>query len=207
MRKSLASPRGCRERRKRAECTPQTVADRRYNSAHPREIGEIKIKIKDHDQEREARRAAMTVGAACRLVPLERCRGLPGPQSAISVARYSAYHKRMQPFEFLAATEIFGINLHPWKIVGLLGAAIFGARFVIQWLASERAKKSVIPFGFWECSALGSILTLSYFAIYQRDSVGVIQNLLPLPIYLRNLYFRYTRQKTKHPGNAERPPE
>jgi lipid-A-disaccharide synthase-like uncharacterized protein len=113
----------------------------------------------------------------------------------------------MQPFEFLAATETFGISLHPWKIVGLLGAAIFGARFVIQWIASERAKKSVIPFGFWECSALGSILTLSYFAIYQRDSVGVIQNLLPLPIYLRNLYFRYTRHKTKHPGNAERPPE
>jgi lipid-A-disaccharide synthase-like uncharacterized protein len=48
---------------------------------------------------------------------------------------------------------------------------------------------------------------LSYFAIYQKDSVGVIQNLLPLPIYLRNLYFRYTSHKTRHPGNAERPPE
>jgi lipid-A-disaccharide synthase-like uncharacterized protein len=113
----------------------------------------------------------------------------------------------MQLFDFVANAQVFGISIHPWKIVGLAGAAIFGSRFVIQWIASERAKKSVIPFGFWECSALGSILTLSYFAIYQKDSVGVIQNLLPLPIYLRNLYFRYTSHKTRHPGNAERPPE
>jgi len=128
-------------------------------------------------------------------------------QSAISIGQYSAYQRQMHHFDFLAVTKVLGISLHPWKIVGLLGAAIFGARFFIQWIASERAKKSVIPFGFWECSALGSLLTLSYFAVYQKDSVGVIQTLLPLPIYLRNLYFRYTRRPAKHPGNAERPPE
>jgi lipid-A-disaccharide synthase-like uncharacterized protein len=87
----------------------------------------------------------------------------------------------------------FKIALHPWKIVGLSGSIIFGLRFFIQWIASERAGKSVIPFGFWECSALGSFLTLAYFAIYQRDSVGVINAVMPLPIYLRNLYFRYKR--------------
>lgn len=116
----------------------------------------------------------------------------------------------MDSFVFLAATpdaNPFGLVLHPWKIIGLLGAAVFGARFLIQWLASEKAKKSVIPFGFWECSALGSILTLTYFAIYQRDPVGVIQNLLPLPIYLRNLYFRYTHRVPKRIGNVERPAE
>ena len=113
----------------------------------------------------------------------------------------------MQFPSFFAVTEVLGIDMHPWKIVGLAGAAIFGARFVIQWIASERAKKSVIPFGFWECSALGSILTLSYWAIYQKDSVGVIQTLIPLPIYLRNLYFRYTHRKSAHAGNRERPAE
>ena len=105
------------------------------------------------------------------------------------------------------ATSFLGIAVHPWKIVGLTGSAIFGARFILQWIASERAKKSVIPFGFWECSAIGSILALSYFACYQHDSVGVIQNLLPLPIYLRNLYFRYTHTAPKHPGNEPRPAE
>ncbi len=108
---------------------------------------------------------------------------------------------------FLAETKIFGIAMHPWKIVGLCGSAVFGARFLIQWIASERAKKSVIPFGFWECSAVGSILTLSYFALYQRDSVGVIMTALPLPVYLRNLYFRYTHRTPKHPGNEPRPAE
>ncbi|HEX4639923.1 MAG TPA: lipid-A-disaccharide synthase N-terminal domain-containing protein, partial [Chthoniobacterales bacterium] len=80
----------------------------------------------------------------------------------------------MNNHQFLADTYVFGILIHPWKIVGLIGTLVFGLRFVIQWIASERAKKSVIPFGFWECSALGSLLMLSYFAIYQRDSVGVL---------------------------------
>jgi lipid-A-disaccharide synthase-like uncharacterized protein len=113
----------------------------------------------------------------------------------------------MNSLQFLAETQVFGILIHPWKIVGLTGSLVFGLRFLIQWIASEKAKKSVIPFGFWECSALGSLLMLSYFAIYQRDSVGVISTAMPLPIYLRNLYFRYTHRAPQHPGNAPRPPE
>src|ERR1044071_5548977 len=113
----------------------------------------------------------------------------------------------MNSFQFLAETHVFGILIHPWKIVGLTGSLIFGLRFLIQWIASERARKSVIPFGFWECSALGSILTLSYFAIYRHDSVGILQTALPLPIYLRNLYFRWTRHPAQHPGAEPRPEE
>ena len=110
----------------------------------------------------------------------------------------------MNLFHFLAGFEFNRLTITPWKIVGWLGAAIFGLRFLIQWIASERAKKSVIPFGFWECSAVGSILVLSYFAIYRHDSVGVLQSFLPLPIYLRNLYFRYTHREPKHPGAKPR---
>src|SRR3977135_1408069 len=109
----------------------------------------------------------------------------------------------MNSLQFLAETHVFGILIHPWKIVGLTGSLVFGLRFLIQWIASERAKKSVIPFGFWECSALGSLLVLSYF-IYKRDSVGVLQNLLPLPIYLRILYFRSTHREPKHAGSQPR---
>ena len=113
----------------------------------------------------------------------------------------------MQALYFFAVTSWFGIQIHPWKIVGLLGMLTFSGRFIIQWVASEKAGKSVIPVGFWECSALGSMLMLSYFAIYQKDSVGELQNIFPLPIYLRNLYFRYRRTEPKHPGNKERPAE
>ena len=96
----------------------------------------------------------------------------------------------------LLASQFLGFEFNPleinaWKIVGLSGSAVFGIRFLLQGIASEKAKKSVIPFGFWECSLLGCLLSLSYFAIYRKDSVGIIQNLLPLPIYIRNLYFRY----------------
>ena len=112
----------------------------------------------------------------------------------------------MESIYHFAVHTFSGLTIYPWKIVGWLGAGIFGARFLLQWVASERAKKSVIPFGFWECSALGSILVLSYF-IYKRDSVGVLQNLLPLPIYLRNLYFRYTHHEAKHPGAEPRAEE
>ncbi len=113
----------------------------------------------------------------------------------------------MSSLSIFAEVTVFGIAFHPWKVVGLSGSVVFGLQFLIQWLASERARKNVIPFGFWECSALGSLLMLSYFAIYQRDSVGVLSTAMPLPIYLRNLYFRYTHREPKHPGNAPRPAE
>jgi lipid-A-disaccharide synthase-like uncharacterized protein len=93
------------------------------------------------------------------------------------------------------------IVVTPWKIVGWSGSAIFSIRFFLQWIASERAKKSIIPIGFWECSVLGSVLALSYFAIYRRDSVGVLMTLAPLPLYIRNLYLKWrevlTERKTK----------
>jgi lipid-A-disaccharide synthase-like uncharacterized protein len=79
----------------------------------------------------------------------------------------------------------------PWKIVGWSGTAVFSIRFFLQWVASERAKRSIIPVGFWECSLLGSVLALSYFAFYRRDSVGVIMTLAPLPLYIRNLYLKW----------------
>jgi lipid-A-disaccharide synthase-like uncharacterized protein len=98
------------------------------------------------------------------------------------------------------------IVVTPWKIVGWAGSAVFSIRFVLQWVASERAKKSIIPIGFWECSLLGSLLALSYFAIYRRDSVGVIMTLVPLPLYVRNLYLKWREVLTdKRAGKGETP--
>jgi lipid-A-disaccharide synthase-like uncharacterized protein len=113
----------------------------------------------------------------------------------------------MEGFHFFADVKVFGIAFNFWKIIGWSGSLIFGLRFVVQWVASERARKSVIPVGFWECSAIGSFLLLAYFAIYRHDSVGVLQSLPPLPIYLRNLYFRYTHHRAGHPGAEPRPEE
>lgn len=111
--------------------------------------------------------------------------------------------RRLMESTPLLAQTFLGIEwnafeFNTWKVIGLSGSLVFGLRFIIQGIASEKAKKSVIPFGFWECSLLGGLLSLSYFAIYRKDSVGIIQNLIPLPIYLRNIYFRY-RDQSRNP--------
>jgi lipid-A-disaccharide synthase-like uncharacterized protein len=102
--------------------------------------------------------------------------------------------------------SILGIELaiHPWKIVGWTGNLIFGSRFLIQWIASERAGRSVIPKSFWIISTLGSLCLLSYFAFYQKDSVGVLSAIFPLPIYLRNLYLQF-RPRRPDPDEIARP--
>ncbi len=92
---------------------------------------------------------------------------------------------------FIHSAVLALVVVTPWKIVGWMGSAVFSIRFFLQWIASERAKRSIIPIGFWECSLLGSLLALSYFAFYRRDSVGVIMTLAPLPLYIRNLYLKW----------------
>ncbi|WP_431064632.1 lipid-A-disaccharide synthase N-terminal domain-containing protein [Methylotuvimicrobium sp.] len=75
-----------------------------------------------------------------------------------------------------------------WLSVGLLGQALFSARFFVQWLQSERQKKSVFPVAFWYFSIGGGITLLTY-AIHKEDPVFIIGQASGLFIYLRNLYF------------------
>lgn len=81
------------------------------------------------------------------------------------------------PIAWLAWT---GLHMSPWKLVGLAGALLFGARWAVQLVASRRARRPVIPRAFWIMSLLGSAMTLSYFVFSQKqDAVGVVQNLFP----------------------------
>lgn len=82
------------------------------------------------------------------------------------------------PIPWLAWT---GLHASPWKLIGLIGAAMFGGRWLVQFVASKRAGKPVIPRVFWYMSVVGSLMTLSYFLFSQKqDAVGVIQNLFPM---------------------------
>lgn len=83
------------------------------------------------------------------------------------------------------------------KVVGLLGQVTFGSRFFVQWFASERLKRSVIPLAFWHLSLVGGLLTLVY-AVYIQEPVFVIAQMGGVLIYSRNLYFIY-RDKRAHP--------
>ncbi|MCM2129572.1 lipid-A-disaccharide synthase N-terminal domain-containing protein [Larsenimonas rhizosphaerae] len=73
-----------------------------------------------------------------------------------------------------------------WIIVGFAGQALFSARFLIQWLASEKARKSVMPNLFWYFSIGGGVVLLAY-AIYRQDPVFIAGQGAGLLIYFRNM--------------------
>lgn len=75
-----------------------------------------------------------------------------------------------------------------WLAIGFLGQGLFSARFIVQWIKSEREKKSIFPVAFWYFSIAGGITLLAY-AIYRKDPVFIVGQLTGLFIYLRNLYF------------------
>jgi lipid-A-disaccharide synthase-like uncharacterized protein len=75
-----------------------------------------------------------------------------------------------------------------WLGVGLLGQSLFSARFLVQWIASERRRQSVVPVQFWYFSLAGGLTLLAY-AVYRLDPVFIIGQLTGLFVYLRNLYF------------------
>ena len=74
-----------------------------------------------------------------------------------------------------------------WISIGMCGNLLFFSRWVVQWLASERARRSVIPVAFWYLSIAGSLVLLGY-AIYRRDPVFIVSQLPNSIIYVRNLH-------------------
>lgn len=78
--------------------------------------------------------------------------------------------------------------IHIWLAIGFFGQLLFSARFLVQWIASERRRESVIPVAFWLFSIAGGVTLLSY-AIWRRDPVFIVGQAAGLLIYLRNLYF------------------
>jgi lipid-A-disaccharide synthase-like uncharacterized protein len=75
-----------------------------------------------------------------------------------------------------------------WVLLGFIAQAFFTMRFLVQWIASERAGHSVIPLAFWWCSIGGGLLLLVY-ALYRRDPVFIAGQAFGVFVYLRNLYF------------------
>lgn len=76
-----------------------------------------------------------------------------------------------------------------WYGIGFFGQALFGSRFLVQWLASERAGRSIIPMAFWYLSLIGGATLLTY-AIHLGDPVFIFGQSTGAFIYLRNLYLR-----------------
>lgn len=73
-----------------------------------------------------------------------------------------------------------------WIALGLAGQALFSARFLVQWLASERVRRSIIPTAFWWLSLAGGATLLTY-AVWRRDPVFILGQGAGLLVYARNL--------------------
>jgi lipid-A-disaccharide synthase-like uncharacterized protein len=81
-----------------------------------------------------------------------------------------------------------------WLLLGFAAQALFTMRFLVQWIASERLGRSVIPVAFWYFSICGGVLLLIY-ALYRRDAVFIAGQAFGVFVYLRNLYFVLRERK------------
>jgi len=83
--------------------------------------------------------------------------------------------------------QVWNFFSDPWNILGSIGQLLFGSRFLIQWIRSEMAGRSVIPLAFWYCSLGGGLLLLAY-AIYRDEPVFIAGQIPGIVVYSRNLY-------------------
>ncbi len=81
-----------------------------------------------------------------------------------------------------------------WIIIGFVGQGLFTMRFVVQWISSEKNKRSVIPLAFWYFSLAGGIVLFSY-ALYRKDPVFILGQSFGVFVYTRNLYFIHREKK------------
>ena len=102
--------------------------------------------------------------------------------------------------EFLRHAGKVPRHISFWLVVGFVGQALFAGRFVVQWIASEKEKKSVIPIYFWFFSIGGGMILLTY-AISIKDPVFILGQSTGLFIYVRNLML-LSREKKQAPAPA-----
>ena len=89
-----------------------------------------------------------------------------------------------------------------WVWFGLLGQGLFMGRFLYQWIASERARQSIVPEGFWYLSLIGGLITL-FYAIHKQDIVFIIGQSTGTIVYLRNIQFIRRARKDRALAAAE----
>lgn len=85
--------------------------------------------------------------------------------------------------------------------VGLVAQAMFSARFLVQWVVSEKKRESVIPLAFWYLSLAGGIMLFCY-AVMRKDPVIMLGQGTGIFIYTRNLYLIYRKRRVDANGDA-----
>ena len=83
-----------------------------------------------------------------------------------------------------------------WLVLGFTGQLLFGMRFLIQWICSERRQESYIPIAFWYCSIMGGLILFVY-ALHIQDPVFIVGQSLGVIIYGRNLILIHRKRRVK----------
>jgi lipid-A-disaccharide synthase-like uncharacterized protein len=97
--------------------------------------------------------------------------------------------------------DVFVAKLDFWLVFGLVAQLFFAGRFVVQWIASERAGKSVMPFAFWIFSMGGGLMTLVY-GIVRKEPVIIFGQGLATIIYVRNIMLIFREREEPKAGES-----
>jgi lipid-A-disaccharide synthase-like uncharacterized protein len=92
-----------------------------------------------------------------------------------------------------------------WLTVGFAAQLMFSMRFIVQWIASERARRSIVPETFWYFSLVGGAMLFAY-AIYRLDPVFMLGQGMGLVIYGRNIYFIRAHRRSEEQSSAAAAP-
>lgn len=97
--------------------------------------------------------------------------------------------------------NVWGFEINAWELLGIFATLFFASRFMIQWIASERSKRSVVPTAFWWISLIGSALLLLYGIHFRRLAV-VLGQAFGFIVYIRNLILIRNHSKSATLGEA-----
>ena len=111
----------------------------------------------------------------------------PGWGKRMSLAKLGAWWAAIPTVELI------------WLTVGFIAQLMFSMRFILQWIASERAKRSIVPEVFWYFSVAGGAMLFAY-AIYRLDPVFILGQGMGLLIYARNIHLIWQQKKAPPDG-------
>lgn len=125
---------------------------------------------------------------------------LDGREDALSPEQYALLllqkeDARSLTFKLLNISTPYGVA---WVVLGLMGQVLFTGRMVVQWLVSEKNRRSIVPTAFWWMSLAGASMLITYF-IWRKDIVGFLGQATGWLIYVRNLWLIY-RNKPSEPS-------